>query len=46
VHLPPATRDPRIPVRPGVNEVRALVEQLARQNPRCGYRRIPGELPA
>lgn len=36
---------PSTPGRPPVPpEVRALVEQLARQNPRWGYRRIQGEL--
>ena len=36
---------PRAPGRPPVpEEVRALVEQLARQNPRWGYLRIQGEL--
>ena len=36
---------PNTPGRPPVPaEVRALVEQLARQNPRWGYRRIHGEL--
>jgi putative transposase len=36
---------PHRPGRPPVpGEVRLLVEQLARQNPRGGYRRIQGEL--
>ena len=36
---------PSVPGRPPVSaEVRALVEQLARQNPSRGYRRIQGEL--
>jgi putative transposase len=36
---------PNAPGRPPVPaEARALVEQLARQNPRWGYRRIQGEL--
>jgi hypothetical protein len=38
---------PGTPGRPSVPaEVRALVEQLARRNPRWGYRRIQGEQPA
>jgi putative transposase len=37
---------PGAPGRPSVpDEVRALVEQMARQNPRRGSRRIQGELP-
>jgi hypothetical protein len=36
---------PSAPGRPPVpEEIRALVEQLARENPRWGYRRIQGEL--
>ena len=36
---------PQAPGRPPVPaEVRELVEQLARQNPRWGYRRVQGEL--
>jgi putative transposase len=38
---------PGVPGRPPVPAVvRALVEQLARQNPRWGYKRIQGELTA
>ena len=37
--LPERLRRPPVPA-----EVRALVEQLARDNPRWGYRRIQGEL--
>ena len=37
---------PGAPGRPPVPEmVRALMEQMARENPRWGYRRIQGELP-
>jgi putative transposase len=37
---------PSVPGRPPVpDEERALVEQLARENPRWGYRRIQGEMP-
>ena len=37
---------PDVPGRPPVpDQVRVLVEQIARQNPRWGYQRIQGELP-